>query len=222
MFLSRDNGSLIPNNAVLIPGFGGFQIYSVANHTETSSVFLDRGLLKPILQVFLSQLRRLLGILPWTVAPNGAFVLTAVESNRRGITAWELDQLYLIRIVQFLSQTRSTLRSLPALLERIETLALPGNVQQLLLAGLAYERSSKEHLARGRLVDSLRDAREAFRMTEEASFSPGMLSTNYFPDEHKYAVYVPLFLPVFLPLLVQTIKFIRSNYLQWTKTVKVD
>jgi phosphatidylinositol glycan class S len=39
------------------------------------------------------------------------------------------------------------------------------------------------------------------RTAEEAFFSPDMLSTLYFPDEHKYAIYALPFIPVFFQLL---------------------
>jgi len=43
-------------------------------------------------------------------------------------------------------------------------------------------------------------SKNALIASEEAFFDPTMVSMLYFPDEHKYAVYMPLFLPISVPL----------------------
>jgi phosphatidylinositol glycan class S len=40
-----------------------------------------------------------------------------------------------------------------------------------------------------------------FEMYLEAFFEPGMLALLYFPEEHKYAIYLPLFLPLTVPVI---------------------
>lgn len=37
--------------------------------------------------------------------------------------------------------------------------------------------------------------------SERLFFDPNMLPQLYFPDEHKYAIYVPMFLPILVPIL---------------------
>jgi len=37
---------------------------------------------------------------------------------------------------------------------------------------------------------------------ESAFFDPTMVSMLYFPDEHRYAVYMPFFVPIAVPLLL--------------------
>lgn len=39
-------------------------------------------------------------------------------------------------------------------------------------------------------------------MASKAYFDPSMLALLYFPDEHKYAIYTPLFGPVMVPILM--------------------
>jgi GPI-anchor transamidase subunit S len=51
---------------------------------------------------------------------------------------------------------------------------------------------------------------EALTLSSRAFFNPGMLAMLYFPVEHKYAVYTPLFAPVSVPILVATIKEFRA------------
>lgn len=48
----------------------------------------------------------------------------------------------------------------------------------------------------------LRRSSEALSLASHAFFNPGMLAMLYFPAEHKYAVYTPLFASISVPLIV--------------------
>lgn len=50
-------------------------------------------------------------------------------------------------------------------------------------------------------VQSLEHIRKALTLAEKAFFDPSMVPLMYFPDEHKYAVYMPFFVPAAVPLL---------------------
>lgn len=51
-------------------------------------------------------------------------------------------------------------------------------------------------------AEALRHARLALAKAESAFFGPSLVPQLYFPDEHIYAVYLPLILPLMLPLLI--------------------
>lgn len=46
----------------------------------------------------------------------------------------------------------------------------------------------------------------AFQDAEKAFFNPAMLAMLYFPEDHKFAIYVPLFLPVGYPIIYGILK----------------
>ncbi len=48
---------------------------------------------------------------------------------------------------------------------------------------------------------AMRYGKQAKRLAEEAFFNPTMVSLLYFPDEHKFAVFMPFFVPVLVPLV---------------------
>jgi len=48
-------------------------------------------------------------------------------------------------------------------------------------------------------------------LSSRAFFNPNMLGQLYFPDEHKYAVYTPLFGPLAVPLLVAGIRLLKEK-----------
>lgn len=48
-------------------------------------------------------------------------------------------------------------------------------------------------------------------ISSRAFFNPNMLGQLYFPDEHKYAVYTPLFGPLAVPLLVAGLRLLKEK-----------
>ena len=56
------------------------------------------------------------------------------------------------------------------------------------------------------LKDTLRHSAQALTLASRAFFNPGMLPLLYFPAEHKYAVYTPLFASAMIPMVVTVIR----------------
>jgi hypothetical protein len=55
----------------------------------------------------------------------------------------------------------------------------------------------------------------ALEYAEKAFFDDKMVSMLYFPDEHKYAIYTPLFGPLALPLLMALLKELQGVFKLW-------
>lgn len=60
---------------------------------------------------------------------------------------------------------------------------------------------AKAALVENRLADASALAKRAFVASERGFFDPSLLAQLYFPDEQKYAIYIPLFLPIMVPVL---------------------
>lgn len=56
------------------------------------------------------------------------------------------------------------------------------------------------------LPESLYHSACALTLASRAFFNPGMLALLYFPAEHKYAVYTPLFASAVIPLFVAALR----------------
>lgn len=67
----------------------------------------------------------------------------------------------------------------------------------------AYELiiKAKEALANHELMKASALAQKAFIASEQAFFDASLLAQLYFPDEQKYAIYIPLFLPIMVPVV---------------------
>lgn len=75
------------------------------------------------------------------------------------------------------------------------------------------------------LSDVFTSSTKAFTLSSRAFFNPGMLALLYFPTEHKYAVYAPLFASAIIPLFVSALREIiawRKERKQASKAPLVD
>ena len=62
---------------------------------------------------------------------------------------------------------------------------------------------------------ALKLSREAIANSETAFFDASLLELLYFPQDQKFAIYIPLFMPVGVPILkgaMQAIKGCGSSY----------
>jgi Phosphatidylinositol-glycan biosynthesis class S protein len=63
----------------------------------------------------------------------------------------------------------------------------------------------------------------ALEYAEKAFFDDKMVSMLYFPDEHKYAIYTPLFGPLALPLLMALLRELQLLLKGWkAKRIKPE
>ncbi len=59
-------------------------------------------------------------------------------------------------------------------------------------------------------MSALRHSSDALTQASRAFFNPGMLALLYFPAEHKYAVYTPLFASVAAPLVATLLREVAA------------
>ena len=65
-----------------------------------------------------------------------------------------------------------------------------------------------------KLVEGYEASREALELSETAFFDQSLLALLYFPDDQKYAIYIPFFLPVGIPVIfsLKTLfKFVKGE-----------
>ena len=68
-------------------------------------------------------------------------------------------------------------------------------------------------LMEGKLSEALLQSSLARNAAEKSFSDPSILALLYFPDDQKFAIYIPLFLPVGLPLIVAYLEILK----QWKK-----
>ncbi|KAI9030062.1 phosphatidylinositol-glycan biosynthesis class S protein [Phycomyces nitens] len=202
------------SNAFLIPRWGGVAIKNPPKKAlvEKQLHFTKKDL-QPIMKIFVAQLRSLMGIpninsmaekLPSTV--NATFMAAPITA----ITTLEKDQLIRHRTVENMVNAIATLHSLQQLVTEIPKMVVLDHIALQVQQSLNALQLACEVLSQGKYTPALQHSIEAIELSEKAFFDPTMVSMLYFPDEHKYAIYMPLFVPISVPLVMALLKEVKN------------
>ncbi|XP_063833293.1 GPI transamidase component PIG-S [Ostrinia nubilalis] len=173
---------------------------------------------RPLMGTFVAQLRTLLGVpdmlrtllgVPDMVTVPGAFLvpLRAVSPRR-----WEVDALLRMRTLEQLTNAQRTLLSLAQLLGEISNIVINDEVGASINAAVDSIHRANELAAQGKLLEAYRESLRAHAAAESAFMEPSLLALLYFPDDQKYAIYIPLFLPIMFPVVLSL-----KNLLLWLR-----
>ncbi|EGN92894.1 hypothetical protein SERLA73DRAFT_98679 [Serpula lacrymans var. lacrymans S7.3] len=192
LYILDDFGSPTDSSSFLLPQWGGVFILNIAGEAA-DKLSLSRSHLQPVFSAFRHQLLALLGVPP---IPAG---MNLVDDDP--LSDWQLDAVLRRRALEATQGAQETLYSIVKLVEQIDNMPVgqhvKGDVQDALTA---LEQVYKVSPSSPTLA--LRWSSEAFSLASRAFFNPGMLALLYFPAEHKYAVYTPLFASITFPLVV--------------------
>ncbi|KAG5519618.1 hypothetical protein PMAC_001773 [Pneumocystis sp. 'macacae'] len=197
LFLKDLNDNIITTNSFLVPQWGSIIIHN-QNYTSINTSHLNITQLQPIFHIFISNFLSLLG------TPSLPSYINIEPSSV--LNTWKLDGLYRQRIVENIISASETLGSLARLTQRIHNMVIPDQVQQDVLKTIDHLKKTCKNLNDLEFSNALKDSRMAVNSAEKAFFDPSMVSMLYFPDEHKYGVYLPLFGPLFFPLVISLIR----------------
>ena len=159
--------------------------------------------LETVFSTFKLQLFSLLGV---PELPKGV-----VSLDSTSLSQWQMDSLLRQRSSENVVSTTETLHSIIKLVDQIENMPVKedvkGDIQYALDSlELAYKSSDSAK-------STLEHSAGALALSSRAFFNPGMLALLYFPPEHTYAIYAPLFAPVSLPLIAPVVR----EFLAWRK-----
>ncbi|XP_077533914.1 phosphatidylinositol glycan anchor biosynthesis class S isoform X2 [Haemaphysalis longicornis] len=211
LYIYDEQGNQLETNAFLSPKWGGVLFYNVAEFpkagvTLPAPVEID---MRSVFEVFLAQLGLLVGL------PDRSPKQAAARYLESPLPS-DLDIAFLLRrrTQDYLSTSTSSLHSLSQLLSTISNIVIKDEIGDLVYSSVSHARHSFEQLEQGDLESSFSSAEAAFLASEKAFFDPSLLALLYFPDDQKYAIYIPLFLPVSLPVLMS----IRSLWAYYRKS----
>ncbi|KAG5843939.1 GPI transamidase component PIG-S [Anguilla anguilla] len=200
LFIRNHNKHTVPTNAFHSPRWGGIMVYNVNDHYGPDAQFpvtinIDMA---RVMGVFLAQLRLMLGV--QQTRPPPGFALQSPGSA--GLTDWELDRLLWSRSVENIATASTTITSLAQLLDQIGNIVINDNIAQQVYSAVTSLQAAVAELEAGNLAFALQYSREAILASERAFFDPSLLHLLYFPDDQKFAIYIPLFLPMCVPILL--------------------
>ncbi|KAF9909656.1 hypothetical protein EC991_008314 [Linnemannia zychae] len=200
-------------NSFLIPRWGGVTILNrntdgtkgAQGHPELINV----QELEPVMAVFLAQLRDLLGVTDLSTTSSSSFPIVFHKALNEAPTMWELDSLLRRRSAENLVDSLATISSLARLVRDTPNMVVLDHIQKQVTEALQDIGRSCEYLSQQEYVDALASSRDGLVKSEMAFFDPTMVSMLYFPDEHKYAIYMPLFVPISVPLLMSLLRELK-------------
>ncbi|XP_006005797.1 GPI transamidase component PIG-S isoform X2 [Latimeria chalumnae] len=211
----RDHhGAQVTTNAFHSPRWGGIMVYNVKHKNSNETLFpirVDIDMVR-VMEVFLTQLRLLLGI---QKVETPADVLLQSPGNE-GITDWELDRLLWVRTVENIATATTTLTSLAQLLDQIGNIVINDHIASEVYSSVASVHATLSELEAGRLSSAFHASKQAITSSERAFFDPSLLHLLYFPDDQKFAIYIPLFLPMAVPIILSLLR-IASDFRQAQK-----
>ncbi|XP_056141197.1 GPI transamidase component PIG-S isoform X2 [Lampris incognitus] len=194
----------VPSNAFHSPRWGGIMVYNVDDLYGPEAAFpvsVNINMAK-VMGVFLAQLRLMLGVQP--SSPPAGFLVAPCGST--GLADWELDRLMWSRTVENIATATTTITSLAQLLDQIGNIVINDNIAEQVSSTVTSLQLAVAELEAGNLGFALQYSKEAILASERAFFDPSLLHLLYFPDDQKFAIYIPLFLPMCVPILLSLLK----------------
>ncbi|KAL0994981.1 hypothetical protein UPYG_G00130230 [Umbra pygmaea] len=189
----------VPSNAFSSPRWGGIMVYNVHTDSDPVDIHID---MRRVMGVFLPQLRLMLGV--QSTAPPPGFLIGPCGTV--GLADWELDRLMWSRSVENVATAMTTITSLAQLLDQIGNIVINDNIAEQVSSAVASLQLAVGQLEAGNLGLAMQYSKEAILQSERAFFDPSLLHLLYFPDDQKFAIYIPLFLPMCVPILLSLLK----------------
>ncbi|XP_026740825.1 GPI transamidase component PIG-S isoform X1 [Trichoplusia ni] len=195
-----------PVQAFMSPKWGGVVLGSPSAGDCRHERAIWRPNVRLIMGTFISQLRKLLGI------TDAEHITGAHLEPLRSVTPrqWEIDNLLRIRTLEQLTSAERTLQSLAQLLGEISNIVINDDVGASINSAVDSIQRASELMQKGDLVEAYKMSQSAFLAAETAFMEPSLLALLYFPDDQKYAIYIPLFLPIMFPVVLSL-----KNLLLW-------
>ncbi|CAM4570805.1 unnamed protein product [Lepidochelys kempii] len=220
LYIQDKDGAAVGTNAFHSPRWGGIMVYNIDHPVPDKAplpLWVDVDMVR-VMEVFLAQLRLLFGISQVSLPEE--FLLESPGND--GLTDWELDRLLWTRTVENIATVSTTLTSLAQLLDKIGNIVIKDDVASEVYHAVASAQTAMLELASGRLGSAFQASKEAVTSSERAFFDPSLLHLLYFPDDQKFAIYIPLFLPMAVPILLSLMKILREAKQSKKEPTKTD
>ncbi|XP_066954584.1 GPI transamidase component PIG-S [Macrobrachium rosenbergii] len=220
LFIHKADGTPLEINSFMVPRWGGVMIHNVpaldVNASYPQSVELDTHW---IMTTVLTHLHKLL---PVPTVKNEESLLLMAPKESCKLADWQLDGLARARVSSYLANIRITLQSLCELVGEISNMVISDEVGGWVWGAVEEWGECGRATREGRLQEATLYCSRSFMQADAAFFHPSMLALLYFPDNQKYAIYVPLFLPVSIPVIL-SLKVVLGLYKKQTpQKVKSD
>lgn len=218
LYLTNSEGE--HHSAYIIPQTGGVFIYNREGKGDETSLTADN--MHNIIEIFIAQLRESFGLEPLGDITYIDEKSIEILPSPTGIAEWERDQLVRERTYENLYLAVTDLHSLSELVQKLTIMMISDEIQQIVIDSLNAIKQASEALKSREFDEAQIQSRIAMSKAHKAFFDPDMLSLLYFPDEHKFAIYTPLFLPISIPMVLKLISEIKNAKARKAKAKNIN
>ncbi|WFD24603.1 GPI transamidase component [Malassezia equina] len=201
LYVKKEDQTLVEQPAWLVPQWGGVVVWNRADSLRDEPLLTLDELQEPV-RLFTQQLTTLLGI-----------EMEDVDIDDHEALAFAVEGLQWRRTLEMARGAVETLASIDRLVRKILNLGVNERVRDTFIASLDLLDACDASLQglNSSVSTALSHASDAYQLASQSFYDPSMLAMLYFPEEHKYAVYFPLFGPLFLPLLIALVREIKHR-----------
>lgn len=130
-------------------------------------------------------------------------------------TQYEIESIIHALVQKHILQTLQSLESIEKLLKKVSNMVIEKKIAERMQKSLDHSMHAAQLLSEtGAISQTYENSWTAYHLSEQAFYDPSLLSLLYFPDGQKYAIYLPLFLPICLPIVTNLLFYVK---LFWKK-----
>lgn len=185
----------LDSNAFLVPRWGGVLVLN----TNSSEINMDL-----LMRTFVTQFKQLIGLYHFdqdlVIRLEGTAIISPIE----------YDFLIKFGLVENLAVAQLTMKSLSHLLTQISNIVINEEVSQQVFSAVEDYQAALELSLQGDFQGAFLRSQKSFISSEKAFFDDTLLALLYFPYDQKYAIYIPLFLPVGISFMSSFWPFLKG------------
>ncbi|GFZ47102.1 hypothetical protein JCM24511_04844 [Saitozyma sp. JCM 24511] len=207
VFVNSERWSLDSAQSFLLPQFGAVSILNPPTSAPSSQAYhFPLSALSPSFHLFTQHLYSLLALPTYPAKvhpPPPANPLQPPSPLTPPLSRWQVETVLRQRMRENSDEARKTLAGISRLVKKIKEMKVGDGVRGKVLG--AVEKLERLQTTSDPL-EAFVLSRDAVALANQAFFDPSMMGLLYFPNEHKFAVYTPLFAPVAVPMIVGLLK----------------
>lgn len=140
----------------------------------------------------------------------GGLALHAAKPRFDGLAEWELLRAARAFHTLFVRRAADTLENLLALVDSLPDVVVRAEIGEMAFEAAAAARRACTAAEEGNLEGALAAARRSLALALTASHDDTVVAQMYFSWEFKYAVYLPLGLPIIVPIVVALFRQLKQ------------
>lgn len=112
----------------------------------------------------------------------------------------------------------NTLKSLSSLLTTIQEMVILDKIAEEIKTSVEAAQRCVHLLNEANIEEAFFQSKVAFTSSEKAFFDSSLLGQLYFPEDQRFAIYVPLFIPIGIPMAISA----KNIFLSFVETYKAN